>query len=45
MNYGNDKQPSASLNNAPLNLSEDHINSIAELRRNALLLEFRLGSP
>ena len=36
---------SAPLNNGSLNLPEDNMNSIAELRMNALTLELRLGSP
>ena len=32
-------------NNGSLNLLEDEMNSIAELRMNALTLELRLGSP
>ena len=31
--------------NGPLNLPEDNMNSIAELRMNTLTLEFHLGSP
>ena len=35
----------APLNKGPLNLPEDNMNSIVELRMNALTLEMRLGSP
>ena len=35
----------APLNNGPLNLAEDNMKSIAELRMNALTLELCLGSP
>ena len=35
----------AFLNDCPLNLSEDNMNSIAELRKNELTLESRLSSP
>ena len=40
-----EKEKKAPLNNGPLNLPEDNMNSIAELRMNALTLELRLGSP
>ena len=36
---------SAPLNNDPLSLPEDNMNSIDELRMNALTWELRLGSP
>ena len=35
----------ASLNNGSVNFLEDTMNSVAELRMNALTLELRLGSP
>ena len=40
-----EKNLKAPLNNSPPNLPEDNINSIAELKMNALTLELRLGSP
>ena len=36
---------SAPLNNGMLNLPEDNMTSIAELRMNALILESHFGSP
>ena len=39
------KKNYAPLNNDPLNLPENNLNSLAELRMNALILELRLGSP
>ena len=33
------------FNNGPLNLTKDNMNSVSELRMNALTLELRLGSP
>ena len=35
----------APLNNGPLNLPEYNMNSVSELRMNALTLELCLGSP
>ena len=45
MNQRKKKALQGPLNNGPLNLPEDNMNSIAELRMNALTLELRLGSP
>ena len=39
------KTLSALFNNGPLNLTKDNMNSVAELRMNALILELLLGSP
>ena len=39
------KTSEASLNSSPLNLPEDKMNSIAELRMKVLTLELRLRSP
>ena len=35
----------SSVKNGPLNFPENNMNSIVELRMNALRLELRLGSP
>ena len=39
------KLEKAPLNYCPLNLLEDNLNSVAELRMNRLTLELCLGSP
>ena len=39
-----EKRKKATLNNGPLNLPEDNVNSIVVLRMNTLTLELRLGS-
>ena len=45
MNQRNKKICSPPLNNGPLNLPDDNMNSIAEFRMNALTDGLCLGSP